>query len=693
MKSLCGIAMSDGINRKNHMFPFSTLHNSYAKSWKKGIPSNLSHDSTKPIGWTYFTGIYIEAGKAYLTNSTMLAETEEDWKILKDLLEKQTQNHYVVEHEEEIHRLEVELGGVLAKNKRIAPVSAIAFDEPGIVLRVFPELEELIDDDGLIELCHLDPVLPGIFRRGNFLIFAHRYFRRSYSLVNSLNDEFLNRLQNVSEQCKNLKVRVRIDLDMIGLLGTEKGELEYEYWWGPYFNDDLENIPFGVTRYKNEFYDNLFSNLNFTEFGWYTQDNNKTLEIEEVNDRPTIIADEKILTGCRYIHSFLNSRTNLPTHLDGAVRAYSDELLLERLDLKLNQTERNTVYTKLWRIDGDMPIGLWKELITHYYRDNHLVGEYFGGKDEKFDLYKIEDQKRNVITPCPLEKFVPTNISQGDGLRIYYHYQPAFSASEYDVETNSKEFIILNDTRNHAESLMKVMETETITVLKLLKRYGCSIRIPNTARVAHEDMIFNFPVFYCKNVDAASYVQGAMLDLCEAWNKNRDDRLISFSIALNINKDISVQVSFAGHVSDFVKVYHLLGTKFPEEPNFLPWIEKLYHLNSSFKESHTKPNPLDMISNSGELYIQRRLVPSQMIKRYSVDRVGVSAELTMSKEELSLKEKLCIGISPVTIIRSSKCTRCGKEYRDCNCIKFIDDTTEEIKDIRFLGCTWTNRHA
>ena len=82
-----------------------------------------------------------------------------------------------------------------------------------------------------------------------------------------------------------------------------------------------------------------------------------------------------------------------------------------------------------------------------------------------------------------------------------------------------------------------------------------------------------------------------------------------------------------------------------------------------------------------------------MIKRYSVDRVGVSAELTMSKEELSLKEKLCIGISPVTIIRSSKCTRCGKEYRDCNCIKFIDDTTEEIKDIRFLGCTWTNRHA
>ena len=96
------------------------------------------------------------------------------------------------------------------------------------------------------------------------------------------------------------------------------------------------------------------------------------------------------------------------------------------------------------------------------------------------------------------------------------------------METNSKEFIILNDTRCPEESLMKVMETETITVLKLLKRYGCSIRIPNTARVAHEDMIFNFPDFCCKNVDAASYVQGAMLDLCEAWNKNQDDRLISF---------------------------------------------------------------------------------------------------------------------------------------------------------------------
>lgn len=48
-----GIAMSDGVNRKNHYIGLSAILNAYEQSWRYGVPSNLNHDSTKFIGWTF----------------------------------------------------------------------------------------------------------------------------------------------------------------------------------------------------------------------------------------------------------------------------------------------------------------------------------------------------------------------------------------------------------------------------------------------------------------------------------------------------------------------------------------------------------------------------------------------------------------------------------------------------------------
>ena len=45
-----GIAMSDGINRKNHYIGLPAILNAYEDSWRYGVPSNLNHDSTKFIG-------------------------------------------------------------------------------------------------------------------------------------------------------------------------------------------------------------------------------------------------------------------------------------------------------------------------------------------------------------------------------------------------------------------------------------------------------------------------------------------------------------------------------------------------------------------------------------------------------------------------------------------------------------------
>ena len=80
-----GVAMTDGLNRKNHFFPFSTVVKSYHDVWNKPMPMNLGHDRSKPIGFTKLSGIYIEPGKAYVTNEACTTENKEEMEQLKPL--------------------------------------------------------------------------------------------------------------------------------------------------------------------------------------------------------------------------------------------------------------------------------------------------------------------------------------------------------------------------------------------------------------------------------------------------------------------------------------------------------------------------------------------------------------------------------------------------------------------------------
>ena len=140
---------------------------------------------------------------------------------------------------------------------------AVTILDEEIVLRVFPEMKELLHD-GLISLQELDPVLPGVYRKGEFLIFAHSFLRRNCSRTNTLNIPLLSRLESLKE--KELKVQVAIDINMIGLMGTQVEKREYQYWWGPTFDEDLTKIPLGVARFENENYNELLSNIRQTEF-------------------------------------------------------------------------------------------------------------------------------------------------------------------------------------------------------------------------------------------------------------------------------------------------------------------------------------------------------------------------------------------------------------------------------------------
>lgn len=72
----------------------------------------------------------------------------------------------------------------------------------------------------------LTPVQPGVFRVGEYAVFAHPFFRRSLSRLNTLNTHFLGRLYNLPVDGSD--VRVALDPDMLGLASTYNETVELE---------------------------------------------------------------------------------------------------------------------------------------------------------------------------------------------------------------------------------------------------------------------------------------------------------------------------------------------------------------------------------------------------------------------------------------------------------------------------------
>ena len=129
----------------------------------------------------------------------------------------------------------------------------------------------------------------------------------------------------------------------------------------------------------------------------------------------------------------------------------------------LVNVEKNSKYIKLWRIDNDFSVSLWKELISSFYRENSLIGQYFGGIDEKYEQIKKESAQRNSIVDRS-NKFIPVDLNKGDGLRIFFRYSPKIDISDsYDVRIINKDEFICNE-----EKRVKILEADSITFLSYL---------------------------------------------------------------------------------------------------------------------------------------------------------------------------------------------------------------------------------
>jgi hypothetical protein len=566
-------------------------------------------------------------------------------------------------------------------NAKLIDVGTIAYVDVGIAKRIAPKLFARQDKDGLVELDKLEVLEPGVFRQGELLFFAHPYFRRSQSRFNTLNFPFLDAFWTLRHDQPK---KIAIDEDLVGLASTYRRSIELSYWYGPHFKDDLYSNADNVTVHAASDADQFISGIARTEFWWYEQKGLKTFECEEVLDLPMFeLGDDAY--GLRFVHSILDQQSGLPTHLDGAIRQYSFEQICNRLDVNIREFGRNAVYTKLWRIDGNISVADWKTLITHYYRDNHSLADYFGGEViGEYETPALIRSKHNH------RSLIPWSIDDGQGICMLMGY-----ANHSELENAGDRFVIPLDTITVDGLTKRYVEQEAMELKKVLKRNGQSLHIPSdSVFVAFEDLSYNFPVIEHVGENAVQLANDTMLalaSLCREWSLRGDRRVLSTTCRIRY-KTKTIGFSFAGTATDFDR-FLMQGFSFPNlEGDVSDWCEKQSHsITNCFPKSSNYPEIDELIRLTGILQLKRQFLDPE---NYDVERRGSETYANFRSKNSEIVGWLrdgCVRIAPAFEIVESRCSLCSNNYRECDCSKILDEgVVQRVERSEFRGCYWTN---
>lgn len=404
MKYQLAVLCTDQVTKAQIRIPASSMMRGTEKHLKAsiqaglfpGTPSHIQHDMHRPIGWMETLGHVIDGATVRLLGLLHEVETDDEKAALGSMAAAYWQHI----HHEGMQGYQNELV------RRVSPseisdgiylrIEAYVVSRPNLAAELYPDLfnddSSLVDKDGLTDYRALTKrmkqVQPGVFLDGErgLVLFAHRYFRRSLSHKNKLNDYFLKSFETAATDLCSVTPRLRLDPDLIGHSQTVTNLIEQEFWRGPRFTDDISSIPRGVAELKAKNRDKYFEGVDRTQVWWKAPETRRqddalieyrTFEIEELIENAAGGLENDGF-GCRYAHSEYSSNSGDVTHFDGAIRAYSAEAYLDRIDAAIDHAGKRSDYTKLFRFDGSLPVSRWKRLLCDFFRGNPLVPEYFG---------------------------------------------------------------------------------------------------------------------------------------------------------------------------------------------------------------------------------------------------------------------------------------------------------------------------
>lgn len=674
---------SDAINKYGFMMHTVALEKSLKQIFDSGIPFLIGHDFHRPLGWTYPFGIFIEPGLSRMLARKLVATNMEELnffrKELQKFLDKQYHEHFVKYEKAFIPLIE----SYLTEDQLRIDSGCCAVIENDIATKIFPQLFENTDKNGLVSLevllAEFNYLGQGIFQHKNspLTIYAHHFYRRSQSRFNNFRYFFLDALLSLSDT-KDVTIRIRLDRDMIGYGPSfhECGELEFH--WGPKYSDDVSQIKPGICLHKSTDVERRFTEISSTEFYWKKDEQEMTFEAEELTDNPSPVSDETF--HCRYVHSIYDAEKKEFKHFDGAIRSYNYESMMNRVDKDFVEFGRKAEYTKLFRLDGKIPLAVWKSLVTHYYQGNPMIHEYFGMRDEVSTIGVIE---------APLSKYeelVPYDIKKEEGLRLLVSYHP--------IPDNMKEgrYVDILDVMTNEQGKIYCLEHMVYEVKKMLQSMGEDLGIPDgISLIKIDDGYWNIPSIMHYGNGSEQKLQttvNALISLFEELTHRGMEKIVSLSIAFILNNRV-VRISSYGVMSNQIE---WLKRSFPlvhSEEGLTDWVDKQRSYLNRFERNTGSPMIGALTQTDGVLYIKRVPIGFQ----YEVEPTDTGMEYRLhfpaNDESRTLYFEKSIRPALCSEVKKAIWPDSGENYFTSKRSKIYENIPVHIIEAEALALYWT----
>ncbi len=670
-------------NQGNHsgrsFFP-EVLSQALEQSWQEGVPSCKTHNTHKPIAWTQGEGLLFERDAVTLLGRVFYADDQYSQSIISEKAQEYFDNLFFRRIDKQYKKaLTEQFKSFMSPDAIFCNFGAIGVLDKGIVYRSYPKLFELSQKDkrtGLIPLSELKPIAPGVFELDRkYIIFASHWFRRGFSRLNSMNTQFLALFQSIAK--KHSTAHILIDPDVIALRDTYMATVESEFWQNIEATETIDITMGKVTKKSNEILHD-FHSITQTEFSWYMRSNKVTFECEEIIDE-NIAYERTDSFGCRYCHSHMAEDGSTPNHLDGAVRVYGYEDMVNRLDKELDQVEKNTLYCKLWRLEEPINVALWKKLICHYFRDNPLPGSFLGITEPS----KNSSKHQNVKT-LPNEIKLPRKLS---GVKVFLSYL------DKDTFYQPDDIVIcVNEFATRKDTSFCYIESEAREIIKKL----IANKIPYTFSrqdpkfVAFEDMYVHFPLIVSKGHEAVKNANRILRCFNEYVHLTKgSERQISFNIAVE-HSDRFLQISLTGSTDELFSFLNSFGFSVPKETQMKNFTKGVYD-SLRRKPGHISATSENMLSSLDMFKFYRWHIPSDDLE---IEIKGNIVYAKTKNESIAgIWNTGVIDLTFATIIEESICMKCGRNFSECFCSKHEKGGGEKVTKMDLINFFLTDKSS
>src|SRR5690606_25429673 len=327
-KSL-SILNTDRVNKYGHLLAISAMEDMIWMKATEGVPMHLGHDMHRPVGAMIPFGLYFEPKLVRSLGLSLIPQNEKDSKQITDFKIYSHVKSIKDAVDKNNNKLYEQVKNYIESEFKYLETGTLSILNDRIVKRVFKELVDFQDKDGLIRLDDLNKNFTykyqGVFFHNTLplCIYSHSFFRRSLSRHNNFHFIFLDELMSMRNN-ENITIKISLDWDLIGYSPTFLESMEYEYWFGPKYTDDISNIQKGLTKHNCSEFERDYHGISTTEFFWKDNNELKEFELEELreNNAPTM----EDFFGCRYMHSIYDTSKETFVHFDGAIRGYNSDL-------------------------------------------------------------------------------------------------------------------------------------------------------------------------------------------------------------------------------------------------------------------------------------------------------------------------------------------------------------------------------